>query len=76
MSRARKPGDAAPSTASRARFSKLGLGSRTQAARWVAEGAVRVNGKRVADPEFPVRVGVDRVEVAGSSAPRERVVLA
>jgi 23S rRNA pseudouridine2605 synthase len=57
-------------------ISKLGLGSRTQAARWVVEGRVRINGKQVADPEFPVRIGVDRVEVAGlDAAPSERRVL-
>jgi 23S rRNA pseudouridine2605 synthase len=57
-------------------ISKLGLASRTEAARWVAEGRVRVNGKLVSDPEFPVRVGSDRVEVAGlEAAPAERRVL-
>ena len=36
-----------------------------------------VNGKRVADPEFPVRAGIDRVEVAQVGDARvERVVLA
>ena len=58
-------------------ISKLGLASRTQAAAWVAEGRVRVNGKRVRDAEFPVREGVDRVEVAGAqAAPAQRIVLA
>ena len=57
-------------------ISKLGLGSRTQAARWVAEGRVRVNGRLVADPEFPVRLGVDALEVAGlDAAPAQRRVL-
>jgi len=43
----------------------------------VAEGRVRVNGKPVADPEFPVRMGIDRVEIAGLDAtPGERRVLA
>jgi 23S rRNA pseudouridine2605 synthase len=46
-------------------ISKLGLGSRTQAARWVDEGRVRVNGHVVRDPEFPVRQGLDRIEVEG-----------
>jgi len=37
---------------------------------------VRVNGKLVSDPEFPVRVGSDRVEVAGlETAPAQRRVL-
>jgi 23S rRNA pseudouridine2605 synthase len=58
-------------------ISKLGLGSRTQAAAWVAEGRVRVNGRLVSDPEFPVRAGTDRVEVDGlQAAPVERIVLA
>lgn len=58
-------------------LSKLGLASRTQAAGWVAAGQVRVNGKLVRDPEFPVREGVDRVEVAGQAGVRaERVVVA
>ena len=58
-------------------ISKLGMGSRTQAAGWVAEGRVRVNGRRVLDPEFPVRTGLDRVEVEGMGAERAgRVVVA
>ena len=44
-------------------ISKRGLGSRTQAARWVHEGRVQVNGKVVRDAEFPVRPDLDRVEV-------------
>jgi 23S rRNA pseudouridine2605 synthase len=46
-------------------ISKLGLGSRTQAAQWVREGRVRVNGQVVHDMEFPVRQGLDRVEIDG-----------
>jgi 23S rRNA pseudouridine2605 synthase len=66
MPRARKPeGATAPRHGVARAISKLGLGSRTQAARWVAEGRVFVNGKRVADAEFPVRAGLDRVEVQG-----------
>lgn len=49
-------------------ISKLGLASRTQAAEWVAQGRVRVNGRLVRDPEFPVRQGVDRIEVEGAQA--------
>ena len=44
-------------------ISKRGLGSRTQAARWVQEGRVRVNGKVVHDAEHPVRPGRDRIDV-------------
>ena len=78
MPRERKPVDAAPRHGVARAVSKLGIGSRTQAARWVAEGRVRVNGKLVRDPEFPVRVGVDRVEVEGmdTTARAERIVVA
>jgi 23S rRNA pseudouridine2605 synthase len=52
------------------------MGSRTQAAQWVREGCVRVNGKVVHDPEFPVRQNVDRIEIDGREpAAAERVVL-
>jgi 23S rRNA pseudouridine2605 synthase len=43
----------------------MGLGSRTQAAQWVSEGRVRVNGHVVHDPEFPVRQGLDRIDIDG-----------
>jgi 23S rRNA pseudouridine2605 synthase len=57
-------------------ISKLGMGSRTQAGGWVREGRVRVNGRVVRDPEFPVRQGVDRIDIDGQeSAPAARVVL-
>jgi 23S rRNA pseudouridine2605 synthase len=48
-------------------ISKLGMGSRSQAARWVREGRVQVNGRVVRDPEFPVRQGADRVEIEGQA---------
>jgi 23S rRNA pseudouridine2605 synthase len=48
-------------------ISKLGLGSRTQAAAWVREGRVRVNGELVTDAEHPVRKGEDRIEIDGLS---------
>jgi 23S rRNA pseudouridine2605 synthase len=57
-------------------ISKLGLGSRTQAALWVREGRVRVNGRVAKDAELPVRQGVDRIEIDGQeSAAATRVVL-
>jgi 23S rRNA pseudouridine2605 synthase len=46
-------------------ISKLGFGSRTQAAAWVREGQVRVNGRLVKDPEFPVNPGSDRITIDG-----------
>jgi 23S rRNA pseudouridine2605 synthase len=57
-------------------ISKQGLGSRTQAAEWVREGRVRVNGRVVRDAELPVRQGLDRIDVDGQeAAPARRVVL-
>ena len=57
-------------------ISKLGLGSRTQAAQWVGAGRVRVNGQVIHDAEFPVRQDVDRVEIDGQvSKAAERIVL-
>jgi 23S rRNA pseudouridine2605 synthase len=57
-------------------ISKLGLGSRTQAAQWVREGRVCVNGRVVREPEFPVRQGLDRVDVDGREIePASRVVV-
>jgi 23S rRNA pseudouridine2605 synthase len=49
-------------------LSRMGVCSRTQAALRVIEGRVRVNGQVVRDPEFPVRQGLDRVEVDGHAA--------
>jgi 23S rRNA pseudouridine2605 synthase len=51
-------------------ISKLGMGSRTQAAAWVRQGRVRVNGVAVGDPEFPVRQGVDEVSIDGVEQPQ------
>ena len=57
-------------------ISKLGLGSRTQAAEWVREGRVRVNGWVVHDAELPVRQGVDRIDIDGQeSLPAGRIAL-
>jgi 23S rRNA pseudouridine2605 synthase len=57
-------------------ISKLGMGSRTTAAEWVREGRVRVNGRVTFDPEYPVRQGVDRIDIDGrESAPAARIVL-
>jgi 23S rRNA pseudouridine2605 synthase len=57
-------------------ISKLGVGSRTQAAHWVREGRVRVNGQVVRDAEFPVCQGLDRIDVDGQEpASAARLVL-
>lgn len=56
-------------------ISKLGLGSRTQAAQWVREGRVRVNGRLISDPEFPVNQATDRVSVDGEAQAPSRLVI-
>jgi 23S rRNA pseudouridine2605 synthase len=57
-------------------MSKLGLASRTQAARLVLGGSVRVNGVLVRDPDFPVLQGIDRIDVDGhAAAPAARRVI-
>ena len=57
-------------------LSKLGLGSRTQAAEWVRQGRVRVNGQVVRDPEYPVRQGIDAVSVDDAeTAAAERIII-
>jgi len=44
-------------------LSKLGYCSRTGAAALIREGRVKLNGKVRRDPETPVRLGTDRIEV-------------
>ena len=46
-------------------LSKLGVCSRTQAAARIREGHVALNSRIEHDPEAPVVVGVDRIEVDG-----------
>jgi 23S rRNA pseudouridine2605 synthase len=56
-------------------ISKMGIGSRTQAAEWVREGRVRVNDNVVRDPESPVIQGWDRIVVDGQETTPMRVVI-
>ncbi len=46
-------------------LSKLGFCSRAQAAQLIRDGKVRLNGALRRDPETPVRLGKDRIEVDG-----------
>lgn len=46
-------------------LSKLGYCSRSQAAKLIRDGKVRVNGALRYDPETPVHIGKDRIEIAG-----------
>jgi len=47
-------------------ISKLGYCSRSRAAELIREDKVRLNGNPVRNPEAPVRMGKDRVEVEGN----------
>jgi 23S rRNA pseudouridine2605 synthase len=46
-------------------LSKLGLCSRSEAARWVAAGRVAVNGRVIVDPEHPTERTADRIAIDG-----------
>ncbi|HEX5693912.1 MAG TPA: pseudouridine synthase [Arenimonas sp.] len=75
--RSASPGNTAPRHGVARVLSKLGLCSRTQAAAWVREGRVTVNGRVVRDPEHPVRQDQDRLAVDGRElAAAERIHLA
>ncbi|MCX7555336.1 pseudouridine synthase [Xanthomonadaceae bacterium JHOS43] len=59
-------------------LSKVGLCSRSEAARRVKEGRVEVNGRCVLDPEFPCDANSDRILVDGQplrAAPRVCIAL-
>ncbi|PPV07829.1 pseudouridylate synthase [Xanthomonas bromi] len=53
--RASAVADAAPRHGLARVLSKLGVCSRTEAARWIADGRVSVSARLVHDPEFPIR---------------------
>ena len=57
-------------------LSKLGTCSRSQASAWIAAGRVRLSGAITRNPEAPVRLGTDRIEIDGQPAnAREKVYL-
>ncbi|PYQ27218.1 MAG: rRNA pseudouridine synthase [Acidobacteria bacterium] len=60
--KARPPGDRPLKTLERA-LSKAGLGSRSEARRWVGEGRVKVNGRVAGDPDHWVDLERDRITV-------------
>lgn len=55
-------------------LSKLGYCSRSQAAELIREGRVRLNGREPRDPETPVLLGKDRIEVNGALVREEKLV--
>ena len=58
-------------------LSKLGFCSRAQAVQLIRAGKVRVNGARRRDPETPIRLGKDRIDVDGQAiTAREKIYLA
>ena len=58
-------------------LSKLGVCSRSRAAELIRAGRVKLNGKLRRDPETPVHIGKDRIEMDGSPlAKSERIYLA
>lgn len=65
------PGITAPRHGLARVLSKLGVCSRTEAARWIADGRVSVDARVVRDPEFPIRadqhqaIAVDGQPLAG-----------
>jgi 23S rRNA pseudouridine2605 synthase len=60
----RRPGEVSLERA----LSKLGLASRAEARRWIRDGRVRVDGRAVDDPGFPVVPERIRLEIAGAPA--------
>ncbi|WP_233210851.1 MULTISPECIES: pseudouridine synthase [unclassified Pseudoxanthomonas] len=59
-------------------LSKQGVCSRSDAARWIMEGRVSVDGRVVRDPEFPIVAGRHVVRVDGqapASTPRHYLML-
>ena len=57
-------------------LSKAGMGSRTEARRWIADGRVKVNGRVVEDPDRWIDLERDRVAFDGKPLEkRERVYL-
>jgi len=57
-------------------LSKLGYCSRQQAFELIRQGKVRLNGNVPKNPETPVRLGIDRIEVQGHPLkPAEKIYL-
>lgn len=57
-------------------LSKAGIGSRTETRRWIAEGRIAVNGKKIQTPDFWVDLNRDRVTLDGRPiAPKQKIYL-
>jgi 23S rRNA pseudouridine2605 synthase len=55
-------------------LSKLGVCSRSQAAELIRAGRVKLNGKLRRDPETPVHLGKDRIELDGSPLAKSEAI--
>lgn len=55
-------------------LSKLGYCSRSQATELIRDGRVRLNGTTPRNPETPVRLGADRIDVNGEPVSAERKI--
>lgn len=67
----RKPSAAPPRVSLARALSKLGLCSRTEAARWIAAGRVEVDGRVARDPDLRVDPARSRIRVDGAPARAE-----
>jgi 23S rRNA pseudouridine2605 synthase len=61
-----RPSSAVPRHGLARVISKLGIASRTQAARWVAEGRISVDGRVARDPERPTDAASERIALDGA----------
>jgi 23S rRNA pseudouridine2605 synthase len=52
-------------------LSKLGLASRSQTRGWILEGRLKVNGKTVKNPLYPVNPGIDKIFLDGKEVYRK-----
>lgn len=65
--RSRAAGAQAPRHGLARVLSKLGICSRSEAARWILAGRVAVDGRVVRDPEFPIRQDHHRLSLDGNA---------
>jgi len=52
-------------------LSKLGIASRSQTRGWILEGRIKVNGKTVKNPLYPVNPGIDKIALDGKEVKRK-----
>lgn len=52
-------------------LSKLGLASRSQTREWILNGQIKVNGKIIKNPYYPVKTGIDKITLNGKEVLRQ-----